>query len=105
MAMKIIQDTAFKASLSKTGVTVVNFSAPWCAPCKPLLTILNEIDQEYNGSITTLKINVDDSPVTSAEFGVMSMPTVIVFKDSEPVEKLVGLRPKEAYKVLIAKHL
>jgi thioredoxin 1 len=105
MAMKSIKDDEFKASLSKTGVTVVDFSAPWCPPCKPLLTILEEIDQEYNGSITTLKINPDDSPVASAEFGIMSMPTVIVFKDGQPVEKLVGLRPKEAYKILIAKHL
>jgi thioredoxin 1 len=105
MAMKSIKDAEFKANLSKTRVTVVDFSAPWCPPCKPLLTILEEIDQEYNDSITTLKINVDDSPVTSAEFGIMSLPTVIVFKDSQPVEKLVGLRPKEAYKILIAKHL
>ncbi|NDI34484.1 thioredoxin [Chengkuizengella sediminis] len=104
MTVKSIAEVDFKSNISTEGITLVDFSAPWCSPCKVLLPILNELSEEIGENITILKINVDDSPSISAEFGVMSMPTVVLFKDGEPVEKLVGLRPKSVYTTLIDKH-
>jgi thioredoxin 1 len=91
--------------IKKEGITLVDFGAPWCPPCKPLLLLLDELNQEFSPNIAIIKINVDESPEETAEYGIMSMPTVILFKNGQPVEKLVGLRPKEVYKNMITKHL
>jgi thioredoxin 1 len=104
MSVQHAADHNFKNLLSPQGVTLVDFGAPWCPPCKTLLPILDELDQELGGSAVLLTVNVEESPETAAQFGVMSMPTVFVFKDAEPVDKLVGLRTKEAYQNLIARH-
>jgi thioredoxin 1 len=105
MTVKLATDDNFKMGIRGQGITIADFTAPWCAPCKPLLQILDELDAEYDGAVEILKLNVDESPASAAEFGVMSMPTVILFKDGVPVEKLVGLRPKEAYRNIIAKYV
>ncbi|WP_409344426.1 thioredoxin family protein [Paenibacillus sp. MBLB4367] len=103
MAVIDVTDNDFTASIQSSGVTVVDFGAPWCPPCKVLLPILEELSGELGGSVPILKVNVDESPVSAGRFGVMAMPTVIVFKDGEPVEKLVGLRTKSAYAAVVAK--
>ncbi|WP_435925571.1 thioredoxin [Paenibacillus sp. DYY-L-2] len=86
------------------GVTLVDFDAPWCPPCKVLGPILEEIHEDYAGRVHLLKVNCDEAPELASSFGVMSMPTVIFFHGGEPVEKLVGLRPREAYERMIMKH-
>ncbi|MDF2959821.1 MAG: trxA [Paenibacillus sp.] len=105
MSVKHVTDLEFKSSIAAQGVTVVDFGAPWCPPCKTLLPILEELDEELGASATILKLNVEESPVTAAAFGVMSMPAVFIFKDSQPVEKLIGLRPKGVYRSVISRHL
>jgi thioredoxin 1 len=95
----------FKASVQEKAVTLVDFSAAWCPPCKPLLPILDELDREYEGRVSILKVDVDESQDIAAEFGIMSMPTVLVFHHGEPVEKLVGLRSKDVYKTTIARYI
>jgi thioredoxin 1 len=104
MSIKQISDASFKASILPAGITMVDFTANWCPPCKVLLPILEELDQELGDSVSILKLNVDDSPKSSAEYGVLSMPTVILFKDGQPMEKLVGLSSKSAYKNLISRY-
>jgi len=99
-----VADQELKSSIRQEGITLVDFSAPWCPPCKVLLPILDELDEQYGEHISILKINCDESPQSVAEFGIMSMPTVIVYHNGTPVEKLVGLRPKTVYQSLIEKY-
>jgi thioredoxin 1 len=97
-------ETKFKDSLRKQGVTLAEFGAEWCPPCKVLLPILDIMDSEYNGSVSIIKVDCDESPAIAAEYGIMSLPTVIIFHNGEPVDKLVGLRPKDVYQKAIARY-
>ncbi len=94
-----------KPLIRTQGITIIDFGAEWCQPCKTLLPILAELGREFGEAITIHQVDVDESVELTAEYGVMSMPTVIFFKDAQSVEKLVGLRPKEVYKNLIAKYM
>ncbi|MCP1307249.1 thioredoxin [Paenibacillus tyrfis] len=104
MSLKTSNDAEFSEDIRKSELTLVDFTAVWCPPCKRLIPLLEELGQELGERVTILKVDVDASPHIAAQYGVMSMPTVILLKDGEPVERLVGLRPKEAYRGLIAKH-
>ncbi|ULO07024.1 redoxin domain-containing protein [Paenibacillus sp. 19GGS1-52] len=99
-------DTAdmLRAELQGGGTVLVDYGAPWCPPCKVLLPLLEELHQEYGNTVSILKVNCDDLPELAAEAGVMSMPTVIVFKEGQPMEKLVGLRPKSVYQGVLNKY-
>jgi thioredoxin 1 len=99
---KVLTDSNFKDEISE-GLLLVDFWAPWCAPCRMLGPILEEIDKEFN-DITIGKLNVDENPQTAQEFRIMSIPLVILFKDGEAVESLLGLRPKQAYLDAIERH-
>ncbi|WP_376768622.1 thioredoxin family protein [Paenibacillus foliorum] len=92
-------------SILREGVVLVDYGAPWCPPCKTLLPILEEIDLEMTGKVRIVKVNCEDLPVSAAEAGVMGMPTVIVYKEGQPLEKVVGLRPKAQYRNMLEKHL
>ncbi|MCQ6561958.1 thioredoxin [Paenibacillus mendelii] len=95
-AVALTKDT-FKPSI-ESGVTLVDFWAPWCGPCKMQLPIVEELSGELEGSATIAKINVDEEPEIASQFGVMSIPTLILFKDGQPVDKMVGLQSKDALK-------
>ncbi|MBJ6361367.1 thioredoxin [Paenibacillus sp. GCM10012307] len=96
MAVVLTKDN-FNQSI-ENGVSVVDFWAPWCGPCKMQLPIVEELATEMEGQATIGKINVDEEPELASQFGVMSIPTLIVFKDGQPVDKLVGLQSKDALK-------
>lgn len=102
--MNAESESSLRASLQE-GITLVDYNAPWCPPCKPLVPILEELDEHYAGSIRIVKVNCDDLPGAASEAGVMSLPTVILYKDGVPMDKLIGLRPKSAYQMIIDKHL
>lgn len=87
----------FKQTI-ENGVSLVDFWAPWCGPCKMQLPIVEELGAELAGQATIAKINVDDQPELAAQFGVMSIPTLIIFKDGQPVDKMVGLQSKDNLK-------
>ena len=93
--MKLLTDKNFKDE-AKNGIVVVDLFAEWCGPCRALSPILEELDGKIEGVVFT-KLNVDDSPSTAAEFGVMSIPTVLFLKDGKEVKRVVGLFPKSAY--------
>ncbi len=105
MNMLAVNDTTFRGSVRQEGVTLVDFGAPWCPPCKVLKPILNELGGEYGEKLSVLEVNCDESPSVATEYGIMSMPTVIVFHNGQPVEKLVGLRPKAVYESLLTKYV
>jgi len=105
MGMITVNDATFKESIRQDGLTLVDFGAVWCPPCKALKPILEQLSGERGDGVAVLELDCDDSPETAAEYGVMSMPTVLLFHNGVPVEKLVGLRPKSAYDSLIGKYV
>jgi len=105
MAIVNVTDQSFKNEVESTGTVLVDFWAPWCGPCKMIAPVLEELDQELAGQVKIAKINVDDNPDTTSRFGVMSIPTLIVFKDGQPVDKVVGFQPKDSLKNVISRHI
>lgn len=98
------KDTTFAQDLVSEGLTLVNFWATWCGPCRMFGPILEAFDQEYSAEVRTLKVNVDEDADTAARFGIMSIPTTILFKDGEPIAKLNGVVRIEELKRFIADH-
>lgn len=85
-----------------SGTVLVDFWAGWCMPCKMLSPIIEEIAEELKDSIKTAKVDVDAEGELAMQYGVMSIPTVIVFKDGQEFKRFVGVQPKEAYMVVLA---
>jgi thioredoxin 1 len=99
MSEKIVTltDATFDEHVKASDVPVlVDFWAEWCGPCKMITPILEEIAEEHEGKIQIAKLNVDDSLDVSRRFEVMSIPTLILFKDGEPEVRLIGAKPKGA---------
>lgn len=94
-----ITDQNFKTEvLESKGVIVVDFWAVWCGPCRMLGPIIEELAKEYEGKVKVVKVNVDENPQTSGQYGIMSIPSVLFFKNGQPVKTMVGVQSKEAYK-------
>ncbi|KGE20778.1 thioredoxin [Paenibacillus wynnii] len=104
MAIVNVSDQSFSNDVEGQGTVVVDFWAPWCGPCKMLAPILEELSADLGDDVKIAKLNVDENPETASRFGVMSIPTLIFFKDGQPVDKVVGLNSKESLKNIIAKH-
>lgn len=102
MTIKSLSDTEFPTSLKKGGITLVDFTAHWCGPCKALIPILELLESEFGPALTILKVDVEESPGVAGEFGIRAMPTMILFKDTEPKEIFVGLKSKAIYKASIS---
>jgi len=97
MAEVILNDQNFEAEVLKSPVPVlVDFWAAWCGPCKIMGPIIEEIAKEMEGkAVKIAKMNVDESPETPGKYGIMSIPTLIIFKAGEPAEQLVGVQAKD----------
>ncbi|HUW02078.1 MAG TPA: thioredoxin [Acidimicrobiales bacterium] len=92
-----LTDSTFDETIgSATEPVVVDFWAEWCGPCKMIAPVLEEIAGENEGKLRVAKLNVDDNPDIARRFDVMSIPTMIVFKDGEPAKRIVGAKGKGA---------
>lgn len=106
MAAVILTDKDFEEKVGKNqGVVMVDFYADWCGPCKLAAPIIEELSKEYQGKVVVGKMDVDANQQTTGKFGIMSIPTVIVFKDGKEAERMSGFVGKEGYVKLIKKAL
>ncbi|QHW36629.1 thioredoxin [Staphylococcus ursi] len=104
MAIIEVKDSNFDEQI-QSGVKLVDFWATWCGPCKMIAPVLEDLAGDYEGKADILKLDVDQNQATAAKFEVMSIPTLIVFKDGQPVDKVVGFQPKENLAQVLDKHV
>ncbi|MCC6141469.1 MAG: thioredoxin [Nitrospira sp.] len=97
-----VEDSTWDAEVMKSNeVVMVDFWAVWCGPCQMVAPIVDELSKEYAGKLKVLKLNTDENPEVAGRYQVMSIPTILFFKNGQVVEKLVGARPKRQFKETI----
>ena len=101
-----VTDTNFEEEvLNADELTIVDFWAPWCGPCRKLGPVLDELSSEFEGKIKVVKVNTDENMKTAKEYSISGLPSILIFKKGEAVERLVGLMPKSSLVSNIEKHL
>ena len=103
MAIVNATDQNFTTETSQ-GLVLVDFWATWCGPCKMIAPVLEELDSEMSEKVKIVKVDVDENQETAGQFQVMSIPTLLLMKDGEVVDKVVGFQPKEALADLVNRH-
>ena len=102
MAEIILDDSNFEAEVLQSDIPVlVDFWAPWCGPCKMLGPVISQIAEENEGKVKVGKVNVDEEDELAAQYGIQSIPTVLLFKGGEVVEQSLGFKPKAFFEDLI----
>ncbi len=105
-AVLTLTDANFDGDVLQSDLPVlVDFWATWCAPCKAIAPMIDTVANEYAGKVKVGKVNVDDNPATPGKYGVRGIPTLILFKDGQVVDQVVGAVPKSQLDALIAKAL
>jgi thioredoxin 1 len=104
--VKDVSDSSWEADVLKSDRPVlVDFWAQWCAPCRMLAPTVEAVAEKYAGSATVVKLNVDDNPQVSQQYGIKGIPTLILFKNGREEERVVGATSKEAIARMIDKHV
>ena len=103
--VKHFKTAEFDAAVSAAPLALVDFWADWCGPCRMLAPLVDQLAGDYDGKVLVGKVNVDEEPELARRFGVMSIPTVVVLKNGQEVERLVGVRPAPAFQAALDKHL
>ena len=100
-----VTDDSFHKAVQTHDLLVVDFWAPWCGPCRMVGPIIEALSAEYTGKATFGKMNVDENQVVPSSFGIMSIPTIIIFSHGKEVERLVGAYPKAHIEAMIKRYL
>lgn len=101
LAMKVDESSWDAEVLRASGLVMVDFWAVWCGPCQMVAPIVDELAGEYAGKLKVMKLNTDENPEIAGRYQVMSIPTIVFFKNGQPAEKLIGARPKRQFKEVI----
>lgn len=101
----VVTDADFASKVEQAaGLTVVDFWATWCGPCRMIAPILDQLSDEYAGKVQVAKLDVDNNQATSMRFNVRSIPTLLFFKDSKVVDQVIGAVPKASLAAKFAQH-
>lgn len=106
MTVEQVTDSTFKQEVIESDLPVlVDFWAPWCGPCRMVTPIVEELADQYNGQVKVMKLNTDENPGVSKEYGIRSIPTLMIFKGGERVDMVVGAVPKTTLAEKLDKYL
>jgi len=100
-----LEDSTFRKFVREHPLVVVDCWAPWCGPCRMVSPIVDELARDYAGKIAFGKLNTDDNPGVTTEYGIMSIPTLLVFKNGALVDRIIGARPRAVLEQMIARHI
>ena len=102
---KVDQNSFQKTVLESQKPVLVDFWAPWCGPCRAVAPVVDELAKEYKGKVEFAKLNVDEAPFVASKYSIMSIPTLMIFKEGKPVENVIGFKPKAQLQKLLDKTL
>jgi thioredoxin 1 len=100
----ILNDNNFSTTIANNGLIIVDFWAPWCGPCRMVGPVIEELAAQYSGKVAFGKMNMDESQTVPSSFGIMSIPTIIIFNHGKEVERLVGAYPKAHIEAMIKRY-